>query len=223
MDVGQELVQGRERELELVPGCAGGPERAPGRAADIATPGIRVGAPPRARVSGARYRRLLDLFYRIGVLMKGVDGLIELVAGTVLLFAPGLLHTLLHSLATRAAQDPTPVRLALAHVTTGIDHDLVRLGAAMLILFLLSHGVVKVVLVYCLLRRFHRAYPWAIAILSAFLAYQLYTVVVSPSVGLILLAVLDAVIIVLVAKEYRELRRDADARAVPAAPAAADG
>lgn len=60
--------------------------------------------------------------------------------------------------------------------------------------------------VYFLLRRIYRAYPWAIGILLALLAYQVYTLVVAPTVSMTMLSLLDAVIIVLVVREYRRLR-----------------
>ena len=154
-----------------------------------------------------RKATVLDWFYELGVIFKGIDGLAELTAGTILLFAPNLLHTILRAIVGLAAKDPTPVRIAVAHFTSGLDRDLVHLGPAIVIFFLLSHGVVKLVLVYCLLRKFHRAYPWAIVVLSGFLIYQVYVVVASPSLGMVLFAILDAAIIVLVYKEYRELRR----------------
>jgi uncharacterized membrane protein len=84
-------------------------------------------------------------------------------------------------------------------------------GTATLIAFLIAHGVIKLALVYCLLRRLVRVYPWAIGVLAIFLVYQAYAWVASPSISLALFVVLDVVILVLVWREYRELRQQVHA------------
>ena len=50
--------------------------------------------------------------------------------------------------------------------------------------YLLAHGLVKVVLVLALLRNKLWAYPWMIAVLLGFVAFQSYEFAVSPSFGL---------------------------------------
>jgi uncharacterized membrane protein len=67
---------------------------------------------------------------------------------------------------------------------------------------------VKIALVVALLRRWQPAYPLAIAVLGAFVGYELYRAVRTGSLLLPALAVLDIAIIVAVVREYRLLRRD---------------
>ena len=71
---------------------------------------------------------------------------------------------------------------------------------------LLVHGVVKVTLVIALLRNKLWAYPWMIAVLLAFIAYQIYLIVLGPSPGLVALTVFDVLIVVLTWREYRKQR-----------------
>lgn len=164
-----------------------------------------------AAVRPPRRWTLLDIFYFIGVILKGIDGAIELLVGLVLLIAPSIPHLALSAIATEAGEGSGPIRVFIAGYVENLDDRLAQGGLGFLIAFLIVHGVVKLVLVYCLLRRLHRAYPYALAVLILFLAYQVYTVVVSPTIGLILLTVLDAVIIVLVYREYREIKPKAPA------------
>jgi uncharacterized membrane protein len=97
--------------------------------------------------------------------------------------------------------------VAIATLAAHADAQLAGGGAAFLIAFLLAHGVMKLALVYALLRRIIRAYPWAVGILISFLAYQLVALATGPSIGQVLFCALDLAIIVLVWREYRELRR----------------
>jgi uncharacterized membrane protein len=155
--------------------------------------------------TATRSGRFIDRVYYLGVIFKGVDGAVEFVAGLVLLFAPQLPQTMLGSLSAEAAEQQTPLRVFLANYIESLDDKLASAGVLFLVLYLLLHGAIKLVLVYCLLRRIHAAYPWAIAILVAFLGYQLYTTVVSPSIALVFLDLFDAAIIVLVYLEYRRV------------------
>jgi uncharacterized membrane protein len=155
--------------------------------------------------STSRRGRFIDRIYYLGVILKGVDGAVEFLAGFVLLFAPHLPHTLLTSLSAEAGEGRTPLRIFLANYIESLDDRLASAGLYFLVAYLILHGAIKLVLVYCLLRRIHAAYPWAIAILLAFLAYQVYTTIVSPSILLVLLDLLDAAIIVLIYLEYRRI------------------
>jgi uncharacterized membrane protein len=67
--------------------------------------------------------------------------------------------------------------------------------------------VVKIVLVYAVLRRQLWAYPWMIAFLGVFILYQIYRMTFAPSVGLVALTVFDLVIVWLTFLEYRRQRR----------------
>ncbi len=151
---------------------------------------------------------LLDRFYTAGIVVKGIDGAVELVAGLLLWFAPGLIHSALSGLVAEAQEGAARFDHVIASNLARLDDGLVAHGSrAFLIAFLVVHGVVKLVLVYCLLRKWHRVYPWALAVLTLFLAYQVYALATGPSIGNAVFTVIDAAIIVLVWREYLELRR----------------
>src|SRR6266516_4323525 len=73
-------------------------------------------------------------------------------------------------------------------------------------IYLASHGVVKGVLVYALLREKLWAFPWAIGVFAAFGVYQIYRYVVEPSAWLIALTVLDVAVILLTRAEWRRVK-----------------
>jgi uncharacterized membrane protein len=73
--------------------------------------------------------------------------------------------------------------------------------------YLLSHGIIKSILVIGLLREKLWAYPASFAVFSGFIAYQLYRYSYTHDVGLILLSIFDAFVIYLAVHEYRLLRK----------------
>ena len=73
--------------------------------------------------------------------------------------------------------------------------------------YLLSHGIVKGVLVYGLLRERLWAYPASFVVFGMFIAYQLYRYSYTHDIALILLSIFDLFVIYLAVHEYRLLRR----------------
>jgi uncharacterized membrane protein len=73
--------------------------------------------------------------------------------------------------------------------------------------YLLSHGVVKAVLVTGLLREKLWAYPASFAVFGLFIAYQLYRYSYTHELGLIALSIFDLFVIALAVHEYRLLRK----------------
>ena len=73
--------------------------------------------------------------------------------------------------------------------------------------YLLSHGIIKSILVIGLLREKLWAYPASFAVFGGFIAYQLYRFTFTHDVGLILLSIFDLFVIYLAVHEYRLLRK----------------
>jgi len=69
--------------------------------------------------------------------------------------------------------------------------------------YLLSHGLVKLVVVAGLLREKLWAYPASFVVFGAFIAYQLYRYSYTHDVSLILLSIFDLFVIALAVHEYR--------------------
>lgn len=147
-----------------------------------------------------------ERIYKIGVGLKGVDGLAEFIAGLALLISPSLVHTVLGAIAEELGDHHAHVYQFIAEYVGRLDDSLARSGLVFLIIFLLSHGILKLALVYCLLKEYVRVYPYALLILGGFLVYQLYVFVRLPTIGMGLFSLLDAIIIYLVWREWHELR-----------------
>jgi uncharacterized membrane protein len=154
----------------------------------------------------------LDRLFVIGIIGKGLNGLAELVGGALLLFVtPDSIHHVVAVL-TRGelSEDPNDlVARYLLHTANGLTGSAVIFGAG----YLLVHGAVKIGLVIALLLNKLWAYPCMIIVLLIFIGYQLYRIVLQPSVGLVVLTVFDALIVMLTWREYRRQRRIPKARA----------
>lgn len=149
--------------------------------------------------------RVLDLTFLIGVLFKGLDGLVELIGGMILLFtSPAQLYGAATAVtAEELSEDPHDLIANL--IVHGVSH--LHASAQLFVAaYLLLHGLVKIAIVIALLIGSRRVYPWAIAALGAFLIFQLYELVTRPSVGVAVLTVFDAVIIWLTWREWRRGR-----------------
>ena len=153
---------------------------------------------------------LLDKTYEIGIIIKGIDGTLELIGGIlVLTLSPGTILNITHFFSQEVLSGDKYNFIANSIEKTG--HHLASGETTFAALFLLTHGLVKVVLVACLLLNKLWAYPWALGVLSLFLIYQIYLLVTKPTFGMAFLSVLDAIIIFLVWREWQKVRQPASA------------
>jgi uncharacterized membrane protein len=152
-----------------------------------------------------RKQSIVHLFFEISVIVKGIDGILEIVGGVLLFFfSPAQLHRLVRVLTQHElVEDPHDlVANYLLNATRHLTSD-VELFIA---LYLLWHGAVKAGLVTALLLKKRWAYPVAIVDFLLFLIYQIYRYLQTYQVGLLLLSGLDIIVIVLTWLEYRRLK-----------------
>jgi uncharacterized membrane protein len=143
--------------------------------------------------------------YKIGIAIKGFDGLVELVAGLALWLSPSLVHNFLNLIIGETSEHSGRIYQFIAENVGRVDNDFAKTSLVFLIIFLISHGLIKLALVYALLKEILKAYPYALVVLTGFLIYQLYVFIIHPTLGMALFTILDAVIIWLVWGEYQDL------------------
>lgn len=144
--------------------------------------------------------------FKVAVALKGLDGLLEVVIGAALLLvSPSQIKGIVRALTRHElAQDPTDfVARHLLQSANAFSPHASLYGA----IYLLAHGVAKVVLVVLVLRNKLWAYPWMIALLLGFIAYQLYQLTSKLSVAIIALTLFDALVVFLTWREYRSKRQ----------------
>src|SRR5688572_7338729 len=109
-------------------------------------------------------RDWVDRLFVLGIVGKGVDALGEIIGGILLLvLQPVQISTLIRVLTQdELSEDPHDVLAQwLTRFADRIDVHALRFGAV----YLLAHGIVKLVLVIALLSNRLWAYPWMITVL----------------------------------------------------------
>ena len=149
-----------------------------------------------------------DKLFKVAVALKGLDGLGQLVLGIVLIFIPPTLITgLANDVVTRDLLGDPNGTLS-THLQTAAHDFADGTSRTFAIGYLLLHAVIKLGLVAALLRKVLPLYPVAAVVLGAFVVYEIVRAVHTHSIALPIFAAIDVVIIVLVVREYFQLRRE---------------
>jgi uncharacterized membrane protein len=134
--------------------------------------------------------------------LKLADGLLECIGGIILLiFKPTYINHLA-AVVTHNELSTDPHDFIANHILNSA-HNLTTASLIFGALYLLSHGIIKIVLVIEVLRNHLWAYVALLVVTSGFVIYQVYRMVLRFSVGLFALTLFDLVIIYLTQKEYR--------------------
>jgi uncharacterized membrane protein len=152
-----------------------------------------------------RRQRVLHYLFELGVSLKFLNGMLEVIGGIFLFFStPRSLSKLAATLLTNELlEDPKDlVANTLLHAVQGLSANAQIFASA----YLLVHGMVKVGLVIALWNKKLWAYPLAGIVLVLFTAYQLYLFSHSRSLFQLALTVVDVVILLLLWSEYRRSR-----------------
>ena len=158
--------------------------------ADLQTPAVR------------RERDLL-WFFDLALILKAIDGGLEMLGALLVLFVPPALVVQLAEYVTSGelATDPgDPV----ANLIREAAHSFAVHTHILIALYLALHGLVKVLLVIGILARKRIAYPLFMGALALFGAYEAYRGILTGSWFLEALAVFDIVLLFLTAHEYRQ-------------------
>lgn len=158
-------------------------------------------------VTKVRQRRdgVLRLF-RIGVFLKGADGILEILGGVLffLVKQSELAAVVVFLTSHELSEDPGD-RIAnlLRHAVENLSLDTKLFAGA----YLVGHGLIKVVLMAGLLRGKMWAYTAALIFIGAFILYQAYRFTHTHSIALLVLTAFDLAVWSLIWLEYRRHRR----------------
>ena len=145
-----------------------------------------------------------ERLFRLAMIVKGFDGLVELVGAiALLLVSGGTVQNLINDVISRDLLGPPDGSLA-RHFIAGTA-EFASGDRTFAVVYLGLHGVVKLLLVVALLRKIKPMYPVAVVVLGLFVGYEIYRATQTGSLLLPFLAALDVAIIVLVIREYRSL------------------
>ena len=158
-----------------------------------------------------RRERSLEVLFRVTLFLKGADGVLELIGGVLLLCLtpPRMTAVVVFLTQHELGEDPNdPVSNWIVHFGHPLTGSATLFGAV----YLLLHGVVKVVLVWAVLKEQLWAYPWMIGFLGVFIGWQTWEMARHFSWGMFALTAFDVLIVALTVHEYRVQRRLREAR-----------
>ena len=146
-----------------------------------------------------------ELLFRSSVILKGLNALGEIGAGIALwLVTPGSIVRIVGYVTQyEIAEDR---RDLVAHYLRDMANRLSLASEHFIAIYLLGHGVIKILLVVALLKNKLWAYPVAIVVFAGFIAYQVYRFTITRGAGLVALSIFDLVVICLIWLEYRAMR-----------------
>jgi uncharacterized membrane protein len=154
-------------------------------------------APEKARREAA-IRRI----FRVSLLLKAVDSVLEIVGGALLYIATNAEILWLARLATRSELSEDPNDFVANFILRSAQSLSIDQKSAASI-YLLSHGAIKLFLVVMVLRERSWAYPAFMVALVLLIAYQSYQLSIGLSIWLVALTIFDVVVLWLTWHEYR--------------------
>lgn len=142
-------------------------------------------------------------FFEAGVVVKGILTLGELALGSLFYFASTatLNNIFYYLLGNEATEQPRDLIWGYAIQQF---QGIVGPNQSFWAFILLSHGIVKIFLVWGLLKHKLWAYPTSAVIFALFVAYQIYSLFFIPSLLLAVLTAFDIILIFLILHEYRQ-------------------
>ncbi len=144
--------------------------------------------------------------FQVSILLKGAHAVLECVSGVVVaLVSTGTIVNFVNALTQEELiEDPqdflaTHLRALAQTYSVETKHFYA--------FYLISHGVVKLLIVIGLLNNKLWSYPASLVVFGLFIAYQLYRFSYTHGAGLIVLTVFDVVVMGLIWHEYRLVLR----------------
>jgi uncharacterized membrane protein len=148
----------------------------------------------------------LHRIFDIGIVLKAIHAVIEIVGGVIVLLISEkfIAKTVLYLTQSELSDDPRDFfSNYLIRTAEGFSFN----SQHFIAFYLLSHGIIKGILVICLLKEKLWAYPLAMGVFSLFGVYQMIEFVHTHSIWLLVLTVWDVAIIYLTVHEYRYMKK----------------
>lgn len=152
-------------------------------------------------------RTLLDRAFRLSLFIKGFDGTLQFISGSLLLFIePQTLGRWMNFLTRHLiSEDPNNV---VAHWLYHQAENLSVDTTVLVSLYMLSHGVIKLGLVYGLLKEKLWVFPFAFVGFGAILSIEIYRIIFYYFWGVCVLMSFDVFVLTMVVLEYRKLKKE---------------
>jgi len=145
-----------------------------------------------------------EIFYLFegSVILKGIHAAIEIILGFFILFISRnfIIRTILKITDGELSEDPKDfISNYLVHASQNYSIS----SKHFIAFYLLSHGIIKGILVFNLLKKRLWAYPVSMVVFGIFMIYQIIRYTYTHSVWLIIFTIFDVFVIWLIWHEYK--------------------
>jgi uncharacterized membrane protein len=149
-----------------------------------------------------------ERLFKVAIAIKGIDGGLQFLGALVLIvIPPSLITGFANAIISRNLLGDPDGTLS-THLNTAANNFANGSSRWFAIIYLLAHGVIKLALVWALVKRVMPAFPIAVVVLSGFVVYEVWRAINTHSIALPIFAAIDVLIIILVIREYLKLRRE---------------
>ena len=150
---------------------------------------------------------VLHKSFEIGILVKGIDAILEIIGGILLVFLNRNRLNKIIILLTQheLSEDPKDVVANfMIKISSGFSISSQHFG----VFYLMSHGLIKLILVVLLWQKKIWSYLLTIVSLTLFIFYQAYRYTITHSAWLLALTIFDIIMIILTWIEYKRVKAE---------------
>jgi uncharacterized membrane protein len=152
-------------------------------------------------------QKRIRFYFRLSILGKGIISLSEVLGGVLLFFVPLSFFTDFLSNYAQGELGEDSGDFIATHLLA-IAQQFSLTSSLFVALYLLSRGLIKLLLIIALLKNQLWAYPLSLGVLGLFVLYQTYQIITSHSVFIIALTLFDLVVMWFIWREYEVLRSE---------------
>lgn len=152
-------------------------------------------------------KRNVHVTFRIGLVLKSLYDIGEILCGIFLIFlTPERMSKLITLISkNELSEDPKDF---LMNYLVSFSHTFSHSMQHFTSFYLLSHGIVKILVLILLWRKKLWAYPLSVVIFIIFIILQMQRFSQTHSIVLLLLTFVDIIMIILTILEYRNIKAD---------------
>jgi uncharacterized membrane protein len=150
--------------------------------------------------------RRIDAAFKVVMGLKAVNAILQIIGGMAVLALSKASVVGIVSFLTRGELYEDPQDWISNTALSAAQHFSID-ARGFIAAYLLSHGIIKILLISSLLNKRLWSYPASLLVTVLFMVYQLYRYAHTHAISLIVLTVFDLIVLWLIWKEYRLLMR----------------
>lgn len=146
-------------------------------------------------------------YFELGLFLKGLNAIFEIIGGIIFSVLSLERINYIVYLFTQSELSEDPNDFIASHLVSFFK-ELPSSAQLYGSFYLISHGLIKLFLIYSLLKKKLWAYPLSIGVFVFFIIYQLFRYINTYSVMMLALSIFDTLVIFFIALEYKRIKNN---------------